>query len=117
MPERVIDNLLVRIHFIIVMVRWTGLAPWQFESLFPGSLTSTFLTRTLTFIHTEAVLCSNVDEFVPETRHVNLRIVGQRKRGRVASRTLSLAFAYIYLPNLASGGGQDAGDSGGCARR
>ena len=26
-----IDNLLVRIHFIIVMVRWTGLAPWVFE--------------------------------------------------------------------------------------
>ena len=25
--ERVIDNLLVRIHFIIVMIRWTGLAP------------------------------------------------------------------------------------------
>ena len=30
--ERVlIDNLLVRIHFIIVMIRWTGLAPWEFE--------------------------------------------------------------------------------------
>jgi len=28
-PERVffIDNLLVRIHFIIAMIRWTGLAP------------------------------------------------------------------------------------------
>ena len=38
-----IDNLLVRIHFIIVMIRWTGLAPWEFESPFPGSLTSTFL--------------------------------------------------------------------------
>ena len=24
------DNLLVRIHFIIVMIRWTGLAPWEF---------------------------------------------------------------------------------------
>jgi len=21
----------VRIHFIIVMIRWTGLAPWEFE--------------------------------------------------------------------------------------
>ena len=38
-----IDNLLVRMHFIIVMIRWTGLAPWQFEFPFPGSLTSTFL--------------------------------------------------------------------------
>ena len=38
-----IDNLLVRIHFIIKMIRRTGLAPWEFEFPFPGSLTSTFL--------------------------------------------------------------------------
>ena len=36
-------NLLVRIHVIIVMIRWTGLAPREFEFLFAGSLTSTFL--------------------------------------------------------------------------
>jgi len=41
--EFFIDNLLVRIHFIIGMIRWTGLAPWEFEFPFPGSLTSTFL--------------------------------------------------------------------------
>jgi len=41
--EFAIDNLLVRTHFIIVMIRWTGLAPWEFESPFPGSITSTFL--------------------------------------------------------------------------
>jgi len=31
-PERefFIDNLLVRIRFIIVMIWWTGLAPWEF---------------------------------------------------------------------------------------
>jgi len=29
--EFFIDNLLIRIHFIIVMIRWTGLAPWEFE--------------------------------------------------------------------------------------
>ena len=28
-----------------MMIRWTGLAPWVFESPFPGSLTSTFLGR------------------------------------------------------------------------
>jgi len=39
--EFFIDNLLVRIHFIIVMIRWTGRAPWEFEFPFPGSLTST----------------------------------------------------------------------------
>ena len=38
-----IDNLLVRNHLIIVMSRWTGLAPWEFEIPVPGSLTSTFL--------------------------------------------------------------------------
>jgi len=37
--EFFIDNF----HFIIVMIRWTGLAPWEFEFPFPGSLTSTFL--------------------------------------------------------------------------
>ena len=36
-------EVLVRIHFIIVMIRWTGLAPWEFEFPFPGSLISTFL--------------------------------------------------------------------------
>jgi len=43
-PQReFFDNLLVRIHFIIVMISWTGLAPWEFEFPFPGSLPSTFL--------------------------------------------------------------------------
>ena len=38
-----IDNLLVRIYSIIVMIEWTGLAPWEFEFPFPGGLTSTLL--------------------------------------------------------------------------
>ena len=25
------DNLLVRIHLIVEMIWWTGLAPWEFE--------------------------------------------------------------------------------------
>ena len=40
-----VDNLLIRIHFIIIMIRWTGLAPWEFEFPFTGSLTSTFLSH------------------------------------------------------------------------
>ena len=43
-----IDNLLVRVHFIIVMIRWTGLAPWEFEFPFPGSRTSTFIYTAFT---------------------------------------------------------------------
>jgi len=39
--EFFIDNSLVRIHFIIVMIRWTGLAPWELEFPFPGSLRET----------------------------------------------------------------------------
>ena len=38
--EFFIDNLLVRIHLIILMTGWTGLAPWEFEFSFPGSLAS-----------------------------------------------------------------------------
>ena len=41
--EFFIDNLLVRIHFIIGMIWRTGLAPWECELPFPGSLISTFL--------------------------------------------------------------------------
>ena len=41
--EFFIDNLLVRIHFISVMIRWTGLARWELEFPFPSSLASTFL--------------------------------------------------------------------------
>ena len=36
--EFFIDNLLVRIHFFIVMIRWTGLAPWEFKFPLRGSL-------------------------------------------------------------------------------
>ena len=45
--EFFIVNLLVRIHFIIEMIRWTGLAPWEFEFPFSGSLASTFLILLL----------------------------------------------------------------------
>ena len=46
-PERefFIDNLLVRIHYIIEIIWRTGLAPWEFEFPFPGSLISTFLEK------------------------------------------------------------------------
>jgi len=44
--EFFIDNLLVRIHLIIEMIWRTGLAPWEFEFPFPGSLISTLLAFT-----------------------------------------------------------------------
>jgi len=36
-----IDNLLVRIHFIIVMIRWTGLASWEFDGRDPVDILHT----------------------------------------------------------------------------
>ena len=53
MREFFVDNLLVRIHVIIVMIRWTGLAPWEFEFPFqvvqphPGILLSRKCSHTL----------------------------------------------------------------------
>ena len=43
--ESSVDNVLVRINLIIEMIRWTGLAPWEFEFPFPGCLISTFLSH------------------------------------------------------------------------
>ena len=38
-----IHNLLVRIRFVVKIIWWTGLAPWEFEIPFPDRLTPTFL--------------------------------------------------------------------------
>ena len=43
--EFLLENLLLRVPFVIVMIRWTGLEPWEFEFHFPGSLTFTFLVQ------------------------------------------------------------------------
>ena len=40
---RFMNNLLVQIHFNTEAIWWTGLAPWEFEFPFPGSITSAFL--------------------------------------------------------------------------
>ena len=34
-------NLLLRIHFVIEMIWWTGLTPWEFELTFPSSFLGT----------------------------------------------------------------------------
>ena len=50
-PEKefLIDNLLVRILSIIEIIRWTGLAPWDYEFPFAGSRTPTFLAPQVHF--------------------------------------------------------------------
>jgi len=58
-----IDNLLVRVYFIIMMIRWTGLAPWEFEGhppLLPKLTEVPFaLTRSprSTFVSVGSALC------------------------------------------------------------
>ena len=52
--EFFIDDLLVRLHLIIMMTKWTGLAPWDFEFPFPGSLTSTFLAMRYILVNSRS---------------------------------------------------------------
>ena len=40
--EFFIENLPVGIHLLIVMIRWTGLAPWEFEFRFSSQPYITF---------------------------------------------------------------------------
>ena len=54
--EFFIDNLLVRIHFIIEMIRWTGLAPWEFEFRFHDNLC--FLEKDLAIVSSSS--CSSL---------------------------------------------------------
>jgi len=61
--EFFIDNLLVRIH----LMRWTGLAPWEFEFPFQGSLTSTVLCSTTHCHYRDTSLIRNS---APLGRHV-----------------------------------------------
>jgi len=82
--EFFIDNLLVRIHFIIVMIRWTGLAPWEFEFPFPGSLTSTFLIHTLQ--STSSALRERCTWAVCREREEEGERESERERGREGER-------------------------------
>ena len=86
--EFFVDNLLVRIHSIIVMIRWTGLAPKEIKFPFSGSLTSPFLKEerhvlrtgdieTLCLprrkhIHTIQYISRLYKTYKDKTRHVNI---------------------------------------------
>ena len=53
-----VNNLLVRIHFLIVIITWTGFAPWEFEFPLPGSLTSALLVQTRKQLDVMAIIIS-----------------------------------------------------------
>ena len=59
------------------MIRWTGLAPWEFEFPFPGSLTSTFLNRLK--IMRERLMLASLDEIHNHTvNYAGFVPLGQR---------------------------------------
>jgi len=64
--EFFIDNLLVRIHTIIEIIWWTGLAPWEIEFPFPGtcSLTSTFQVMPRYPLHVPSSCRSSTPELL-----------------------------------------------------
>ena len=43
-------NLLIRNNLIIMIIRWTGLAPWEFEFPFSGSLTFMYRRSSIEYI-------------------------------------------------------------------
>jgi len=69
------------------MIRWTGLAPWEFEFPFPGSLTSIFLHST-----SEAGGCeTGVEHMFKAPRllyhsTLGLRVIKKEKKENTESR-------------------------------
>ena len=86
--EIFIDNLLVRIHFIIVMIRWTVLAPWEFQFPFPGSLISTF--NQAKECHPDVNKAENAKEQFAEVNNAYEILGDQDKRDMYV-------FIYIYI--------------------
>ena len=77
-----IDNPLVRIHFIIEMIRWTGLAPWLLKFPFPGSLTSACLDPPRQLSIALSTCCSAIvqdreGEYLPAFRQVLAPAIGR----------------------------------------
>ena len=102
--EFFIDNLQVGFHFIIAMIRWTGLAPWEVKFPFPGSRPSTFLTpadnMSTTSSHDRVSTrhdsaCSYLTQCINESAHshltqcINLMV----SEGRIPHKNVSLLSA------------------------
>ena len=63
---------------IIVIIRWTGFAPWEFEFPFPGSLTSTFLVGRRETVVWHGVRC--FDHLFPGLRVITKKTKQKKKR-------------------------------------
>ena len=61
---------MVRIHLIIKMIRWTGLAPWEFTFPLPGSLA--FLTPLIGLtLETQIVYARQSENRISKLREVD----------------------------------------------
>jgi len=70
------------------MIKWTSLAPWEFEFPFPGSLTSTFL------------VCSSTRGSQPIARARNLRPAPRRRSGMLSLQSFlrkGVSLGYVGL--------------------
>ena len=85
---------MVRIHLIIVMIRWTGLAPWEFEFPFPGSLTSTFLPRKQASSVTPTAFMTNDEEMMREASEGT----GSNPSSSLLFSSLELSDTKVYEP-------------------
>ena len=72
------------------MIRWTGLAPWEFEFPLPGSLTSTLLSQHATFRFQILNKCEEPGNWFPAVSRP------------YHPRPCTLNFGSGYTPRLAS---------------
>ena len=97
-----IDDLLVRTHFIIEMIWWTGLAPWEFEFPFPGSLTSTFPCTAIHLIRmSTCIVTSVVSVMSPPSREIGILLPNsqrQRRTWHAQKDVLPYALCYSLCP-------------------
>ena len=90
--EFFIDNLLVRIHYIIVMIKWTGLAPWECEFPFPGSLISTLPGgQCMDYFNQQGKLPRQISE---ETKHPPRRASNQPIRS-ISDKRAHRVFTFL----------------------
>ena len=94
--EFFLDNLLVRIHLIIVMIKWTGLAPWEFK--FPN-----LPTNQLTSSPTVPTAPSKNNIFIMDRRACIVSDVANF--GSNSGRDTSTNGQTVAVPGLEWGGG------------
>ena len=94
-----IDDQLVRIHFITEMGQRTGLAPWAFDLPFPGSFLSTFLiNHTMKTLETRAETAGPMPTASPAIEEGgDIGVILAGVAGGVGGLLLILGVAYYFV--------------------